>query len=391
MPTPLRQFFLLCARSSFDSRREQTLSELATLTPRLSDSNALLEAIRVERMIPLVRLWLRTLRREHPDSVTAWPDSFWNQLDSLYRRAVAYNLHVIDGWTQAQADFATADICAIPIKGPALAMLAYDDAAMRQVEDMDAIISAEQLPEASRILTTVGYRQVGGPSNPDLHRAYAESQQDWLFEDEHHRFMDIKPVPISHRIARAADIEKVQQRLSPLTMDKAGGTVWQAPDRIAMTLLACMHGTEEGWPTLRNVADVAGLACRLTPDEWPELVYTARLWRQRNTLSYALALCEKLDLLPSESAHYASLPLQSGSRKLLYRTARRLVGEKRIPVSPASAAWCVLLLRDSWPEKVRCLWQQTTSASRRDWEKLQPGYPLWLLPFRRGWRHLGKR
>ncbi len=388
MPTPLRQFFLLCARSPFDSRRQQTLNELATLAPHLPDRETLLESIRVERMIPLVRLWLRDLRRELPDAVAVWPVSFWHQLESLYRHAVAYNLHVIDGWTQTQAQLAAAGICAIPIKGPALSMLAYDDAALRQVEDMDAIIAAGQLPEAARILTIAGYRQVGGPSNPALHRAYAASSQDWLFEDAHNRLLDIKPVPLSHRIARATDIDKIKQRLVPLAMDAEGRTVWQAPDRIAMTLLACMHGTEEGWPCLRNVADVAGLICRLTPDEWPELIQTARLWRQRTTLVFALALCEKLNLLPSEFARYSSVPRSSGIRKLLNRTELRLLSEERMPVSPASAAWCVLLLRDSWPEKVRCLWIQITSASRRDWETRPPGYPHWLLPFRRLRRHL---
>ena len=372
MTSPLRRALWRLVRSPLDGRRDQTLDELAALAPMLEDGGALTAAIRAERLIPLAYVWLRALRRERPASVTGWPPRFWEGLGSLYQRVIGHNLHMIAGWRRIQEVLDAAGVAAIPIKGPVLSALAYDDAALRQVDDLDAIISVGDLPSAAAALLAAGHRQARGPA-PERREAYARSLQDWLFVDPAERVLDIKPVPISHTMAGPRGVERLRERLTDVALD-AAGTVWRAPDRVAMTILAGMHGAGDGWCSVRHVADIAGLATRLTAEEWQELAETATTWRQLRAVAGGLALARRFDLLP-EVSPWVGHALTRAQRRWLDGAEIRLSAESPMPYSPLRAWRSRLLSCDGARERWRCAWRQVMVPSASDWERLPGWWP----------------
>jgi Uncharacterised nucleotidyltransferase len=147
--------------------------------------------------------------------------------------------------------FAAASVPAIAIKGPALAIAAYGDVAMRVFGDLDFMVRLEDLPRAVAALERVGY------SSP----AYrADVIETGFFPD------------VALDFARPDSVVDLQWRLSPsyFPFAPAGDQVWNRTAEIeilgrrvrvlgpADTILfqAC-HGSKHGWMTLAQICDFA--------------------------------------------------------------------------------------------------------------------------------------
>lgn len=374
-----RQALWLFARSPFEARRAQSLRLLADLAPRFRDGALLLHETRDERMVPLARLWLRALRAEYPTSIAGLSARFWIDLELLYSQVVAYNLHLIDGWRRFELALASDGLSAIPIKGPTLSARAYYDGSLRQIEDLDALVHAHQIEALPRTLARSGFRLLKGPPARRA-PAYARSHQEWLFSDPQGRVFDIKPVPISHRISRPGDYDLVHARLADVAL-VGNRAVVRGPDTLAMTILACMHGADDGWPSVRHVADVAGLFNALSREDRSRLGEVALEWRQARAVTAGLALCERLGVIDSGLIP-TSIPLRRFVGSWLDRVAERLAGSMCAhPPSPLASWQSAILSRDNLPDALRCIWRQLTVPSARDWEGLSPAAPDWVAPF----------
>lgn len=377
----IRQILLLFVHSPFEKQRDGTLSSLGYHLISIGDGSLLLDAIRTHRLVPVARVWLRLLRQFHPNSVEALSELFWIELNNLYRRSVSYNLHMLDAWRNVYATLLNADVCVIPIKGMFLSALAYDDGFLRQVEDLDLIVSVDDLERCADALPRAGFRQVKGPSRIRRHQ-YSKTLQEWKFEDHHNRLLDIKPVPILHTIARAEDITHVRCRLTNLSVD-ASGESWPAPDRVAMLIIACMHGTAEGWSQLRHVGDVAALTVRLSPEEWMELDFVSTQWHQHRAVAFGISLAGKLDLIPDISWDQKYQTLSRTVRLFLDRKIEALTADVIEVVELREKCYCARLLRDSIKDRVRCIWRQLMTPSMRDWSRVPDSWPGWSVSMMR--------
>lgn len=368
--TPWRQAAWLLARSPWDSVADDTRERLRRIMSAVVGEARFLQTIRDERLIPLARCWLRPM----PEAAPLLP-----QLDRLYRRVVAYNLHLMAGWEAFTGVLARAGLTTvIPLKGLALAAWAYDDGALRQVEDLDAVIPAVDFATAVVALKRAGYVQRRG-APPGRDAVYIASLQDWLFEDPQGRLLDLKPAPIAHTLARPGDTRRLAARRTDVTV--APGRVWRAPDRVAMLILACMHGAHDGWAAVRHVADVAGLAARLTPVEWRELRAEAARWRQRRTVACGLELCRRLDVFTGGESGGARF--SRTERAWLDRAVARLSGDAAAPLATRAVWDCEALWRDSLRDRWRCLWRQRMIPSASDWAATDQHHPLWRVTIKR--------
>src|SRR5690606_24563649 len=59
---------------------------------------------------------------------------------------------------------AAAGIPALPLKGPLLAQLLWDDPRLRRCRDLDVLVPAARIPAATAALETAGYRLVAPPA-----------------------------------------------------------------------------------------------------------------------------------------------------------------------------------------------------------------------------------
>lgn len=147
--------------------------------------------------------------------------------------------------------FAAAGVPAIAIKGPALAIAAYGDIAMRVFGDLDFMVRLEDLPRAVAALERVGY------SSPAYRADVIESG---FFPD------------VALDFARPDSVVDLQWRLSPsyFPFAPAGDQVWNRTAEIEILgrrvrmlgpadsiLFQACHGSKHGWMTLAQICDFA--------------------------------------------------------------------------------------------------------------------------------------
>ena len=148
--------------------------------------------------------------------------------------------------------FAAAGVPAIAIKGPALAIAAYGDVAMRVFGDLDFMVRLEDLPRAAAALERVGYA-----SSPPYR---ADAIESGFFPD------------VSIDFVRPDSVVDLQWRLSPsyFPFAPAGDEVWNRTADIDILgrrvrvlgpadsiLFQACHGSKHGWMTLAQICDFA--------------------------------------------------------------------------------------------------------------------------------------
>ena len=209
--------------------------------------------------------------------------------------------------------FAATGVPAIAIKGPALALAAYGDLAMRVYGDLDFMVRPSDLPRAAAALARVGYSS-----------AYrADAVESGFFPDATLDF------------SRQDSVVDLHWRLSPsyFPFAPAGDQVWNRTADLDLLgrrvrvlgpadsiLFQACHGCKHGWRTLAQICDFARLLATATPVDWASLLDDARRTRSLRMLSLGADLAHSLELceVPSE--------LLDAARRDLHLAALELAG-----------------------------------------------------------------
>jgi Uncharacterised nucleotidyltransferase len=188
--------------------------------------------------------------------------------------------------------FASDEVPAIAIKGPALAIAAYGDVAMRVFGDLDFMVRLPDLPRAAKALERVGY---SSPAyRPDVVDSgfFPDASLDFSREDsvvDLHWQLSPSYFPFGPDSAqiwsRTAEIELLGRRVRVLG----------AADAI---LFQACHASKHGWATLAQICDFARLLSSATPVTVTGVIDEARRTRSLRmlllgaNLTHALHLCE---------------------------------------------------------------------------------------------------
>src|SRR5271155_3249668 len=192
--------------------------------------------------------------------------------------------------------FAAAGVPAIAIKGPALAIAAYGDLAMRVFGDLDFMVRLEDLPRAVAALERVGY------SSPTYN---GEAIQSGFFPDVGLDFARPDSVVDLHWQLSASyfpfapQSEQVWDRTSEI--DLLGRRVRVLGPADSILFQAC-HGSKHGWRTLAQICDFARLLATARPVNWMRLLDDARRTRSLRMLLLGAELAHSLELceVPAE-------------------------------------------------------------------------------------------
>ena len=249
------------------------------------------------------------------------PTDELEQLRALYLANVHRTLRLAQKLLRALDLLAGRGIEALPFKGPALAVQAYDELPLRQFIDLDILIHPQDLRPAYDLLVAAGYRPLfppGGGIAGRLARAdYAPSASDrvppmdarqlsyWLRRLNHLAFSD-----------QASTLEvhwAVAPRFLALTLEPE--CFWRglraarlngreirllSPENSALVL--CLHGARHRWYQLKEIADLAQLMRRCPELDWPALFDRGKELGIRRILCLALQLAEEVGgaSLPAE-------------------------------------------------------------------------------------------
>jgi len=203
----------------------------------------------------------------------------------------------------------------IPIlafKGPAVAMVAYGDLALRQFGDLDLIVPQDYLIKAVSAMRNSGFvqvRQGGRPylvpvmSRPENPKHLELSEEIPFRAPDRTYFVDLH-WSVGHGYWRAfsPDIEKVWERTESVTLPHGSVRTLCRED---LLLALCSHGTKHRWPCLKWLLDIAQLLQQSSSMNWSRVEeMIARRPRAGVAASLGILLAEQVlgAPIPAEAA-----------------------------------------------------------------------------------------
>jgi hypothetical protein len=218
--------------------------------------------------------------------------------------------------------FAANAVPTMAIKGPALAIAAYGDVAMREFVDLDFMVQLSDLPHAARALEQVGYSSA---YRHDVVESgfFPDTTLDFLREDS---VVDLHWSLSPRYFPFAPEAEQVWNRTAEIEL--LGRRVRVLSPGDAILFQAC-HGSKHGWTTLAQVCDFAHLLATAGNVNWTSLLDDARRARSHRMLLLAVELAHSLELceVPAELLDAASRDSRVAS--LTRRVAPRFFDLKR--------------------------------------------------------------
>ena len=279
------RLMLCCARTQLDESEEARLLAILREVPPDFDWNGLVNLTMQHGVLPLICRHLK------------------NREDALVPPDVKRALHEYSGQI-AQRNFVLTrellrvlellkanDVAAIPLKGPALAVAAYSNLAMRHFGDLDILVDRRGVAKAKNLLLADRYRLVTALSRMQ--------EEDHLRDDSVYDLMrDDDRVPVELHFAITSncspfniDLKALQKHGRPLSV--AGTSVANASPEDTLLIL-CVHGTKHIWGRLGWTCDVAELL-RATPDlNWKRVLHQAGRLRCTRMLFLGLLLAHDL-------------------------------------------------------------------------------------------------
>jgi hypothetical protein len=166
--------------------------------------------------------------------------------------------------------FAASGIGVMVVKGPALAVQAYGDAAMRKYGDLDFLVRDKDIAKATQLMMDAGYAAeiplstIAAGKIPGQYM-FRQAATKLLVELHSNRTMRYYPRPLP--------LDKLFARQTRVNIE---GRTIPAPCAEDHLIIICVHGAKHFWETLLWIADVAALISRSTEMRWGLVEQSAR-------------------------------------------------------------------------------------------------------------------
>jgi hypothetical protein len=236
-------------------------------------------------IVPLVYI---QLKRNAPDLA---PREILNKLKKHYIENSARNTVLTAELCRLINLFRDEGIEAIPYKGPALALFAYGNIALRRFIDLDVIVKKSDVLKARDSLLTCGYKPSKSLSLTQQ-ELLLRTQHNMQFSRDNHRLIVELHWDVAPRLfASTVNGERLWQDL--LTVDLNGTLVkrFSAED---LLFSLCVHGSRHLWERLGWICDVAELITRQSLNNWNALLERAASADTERMFLLGVHLAERL-------------------------------------------------------------------------------------------------
>jgi hypothetical protein len=372
IPRAEREILVCCARRRVEGACRDRLRAALTSSP---DWGRLLRLAERHRLVPHLHRHLRSI--DFP-----LPHDFSTELRARFgdgaRRALmlAGELHAV------LEALSSAGVRALAYKGPALAMDAYGDLAMRTLSDLDLLVPPAEIPRALDVLAARGYAPRYALT-PARERAFRRVDGDYpLWREETATLLELHAHASSLRFGVRLDTGEMADSARPV---RVGGADVPAPAPDDLLVALALHGAKHRWARLEWIAAFAEVA-RANPDALASALSRADRLRARRVLALALLVArEVVDLHLSEEA--AAVVGTDGELAALAEEVEHvLFGAADEPEDTAANLRFNLRLREGVVERTRFAWRWLTLPTPEDWQALP--LPDALFPLYRAVRPL---
>ena len=277
---PENELLLCCARteaSEFSAR-------IRALAASDVDWNYLALLAKRHSITPLL---FRQLERHASPLVPA--DDF-SKLKLQYQENAARNIVLTDELCRLISVFSEAGIEAFPYKGPALAVFAYGNLALRRFVDLDVVVRKQDVPRARDLLFADGYA---------LSKALTPAQQELLLRTQHNLqftrdnrrlLLELHWEVAPHLFASSVQEHELWQNLTSININNTELKTLAADD---LLFSLCVHGSRHLWERLGWICDLAELIARHNLN-WSALLKRAAETDSERMFLLGLYLAHKL-------------------------------------------------------------------------------------------------
>ena len=269
------------------------------------------------------------------------------------------------------ARFGSIGIEALAFKGVALSVMAYGDPALRSFTDLDLMIPAARIEDASELLIADGF--TCREFNPQFIRSRFFSDNELVFS----RTRDLRHVDLHWGLLPdfypfAAGPEPLWKRAVEIEL---GGVRVRTPGHEDQILFLCAHAAKHGWNALNRVADVAYLCNSHRAMDWDFVLAEAARMGSRRIVLTGLHLAHSMLGTPLPDRVLAMASADPKVARLAALITRRLLSLEA-PYDGPFAEWGVGLGSiEGLHGRARYLWYRLMAP------KLSDGA---LLPLPRG-------
>ncbi|MBW3656541.1 MAG: nucleotidyltransferase family protein [Gemmatimonadetes bacterium] len=272
---PEAALVLLAARAPVDASAADGVADVVARGVHWDAALALAER---NRLTPLLHR-LVAGRSEVPETVRA-------TLRAAYAANAGEALRLSGELRRLVSALQAAPVAALAYKGPALAVRAYGEVALRTYSDLDLLVAPGDVPRASRALAERGYAAAYSFS-PAQERLFLSVDGDVPFHHPHTgTLVELHSRVSSARFCIRLPTAELMARARPVSI--GGGTVPTLADD-DLLLALCAHGAKHRWARLEWLASASALAARAAVD-LPALVERAGEAGARRTVLLALHL-----------------------------------------------------------------------------------------------------
>jgi hypothetical protein len=269
-------------------------------------------------------------RRLNESFSTCVPENQLSRFRERYRRNAARNLFLTCEMSRVLDALERAGVEAIPYKGPAVAMAAYGDTALRQFLDLDILVRPRDVSRATVLLVREGFTPHFDLKNAREQEAFQRLSYVQLFT----RADDAVAIELHWNVAPRffnfpLRVERLWEYDGKLTL---AGRQARAIAPELLVLLLCVHGNKDLWARLEWVCGVDALIRRERGLAWGRLLKEAESMDAQRILLLGLFLAQDLlaASLPAEVVHMIDA---TPAVAALGATARRkmFADEPRLP------------------------------------------------------------
>jgi hypothetical protein len=275
------------------------------------------------------------------------------------------------------------------VKGPALAMQAYGDPAMRTYGDLDLLVRQRDIRRATELMIAAGYepsvslRAIDAGKIPGQY-LFFKPDSKLIVEVHNDRTLRYFPHPLP--------LEEFFARQVCVKLDAREAPALAVEDEL---VLICIHGAKHFWELLMWIADVAGLVTRQSGIDWQRVANSAQAVGAERMLHTGLRLAA--DLLKAQLPDKIQTAVQRDvtATWLAQRVCKWLPAAGYAPPALFERAAFRLRMRGGFLSSFAYLCKLTFSPTEEDWENGAQENGHWFMeaarrPFRLARKHRRK-
>jgi hypothetical protein len=373
---PAARLLFLCARTRLE---EATLTQLQDLVRSGVDWEWAIRHARVHRITPLVYASLRT------PGVGDIPSRVIEQLHSECQEISRRNLVRTGELIKILQAFDARQIPIIPLKGPTLAVMAYNNLSLREFVDLDLLVPPNTMVQARETLHSMGFLGHFKPGSA------AETACEKLFSEmmftRQESIIDLHWNLAPPGMISAGYQRDIFQNLKPITIAGVAVNTFSPED---LLLFLCFHGSKMGhhWRRLSWICDVSELLRAFPGLDWDIVLRRAAQEGLQRSLHLGLYLArEWLDASVPEEIGRA-IQIDAAIAGLAQQVSQWLFDPQVEAVKTFNRSFFYLGARERWRDRLRFLAVRVFWPTVEDWESA--ALPVWLYFFYRPFRLVGK-